>query len=311
MTDFQTPVDIANRGLQYLGASRITSFTQNSKNAAAMAFVYDKLREAELRRNIWKFSLRSAILRAIDTDTRLLTLTDWSVATAYITGDIVVYAGRKWITPENTTGDIPGEPGTPWLTYAGPQTVSLHDPTIAYGVGELVYVASVVYLSLTSANDDPPPTSNWHVVQGATPGTLTILEPTEERNRFLFMLPASYLRYAPDPKSGAFGALGGPTGTGYQDINFVGRFLSASDPSPIYFRFAADITDVTQFDPLFCEGLAARSGVATCEELTQSASKLTLCAQQYKQFMSEARIVNAIETGPVEPAEDDYISVRY
>lgn len=311
MTTFLTPTDIANRGLQYCGASRIVSLTEDSKNANAVAFVYDKLRQAELRRAVWKFSVRKAVLRAIDADTRAPVIPLWA-AGSYVVGKIVSYLSALWVAVEDTSA-IPGsDGGQAWATYAGPMTVAKHDADTTYDVGELVYVdgaPNVVYMSTTSGNEDTPPTGAW-LVTGLTTKTMTILEPAEGYGRFLFRLPANYLRFAPNPKDGAYGVLGGPSGYAYQDQNFEGKFITQTDPYPFLMRFAADIVDVPSMDPLFCEGLASRIGIAVCEELTQSSAKLGTIASQYKTFMGEARIVNAIEVGPQEPAEDDYITVR-
>ena len=75
-------------------------------------------------------------------------------------------------------------------------------------------------------------------------------------------------------------------------------------------RFVADTIDVTTFDDMFCEGLAARIAESVCQILTQSDAKLRTIAGEYQKFMGEARTVNAIETGPVEPPIDDFISCR-
>jgi hypothetical protein len=57
---------------------RITAFTDDSKAASAVSFCYDKLREAELRRNVWVFSIRKAALRPVDTTTKLLAPAAWA-----------------------------------------------------------------------------------------------------------------------------------------------------------------------------------------------------------------------------------------
>lgn len=308
MTDYQTPVDIGNRALQIVGANRIASLTEDSKNAAAIAFVYDKLRKAELRRNVWKFSVHKAVLRAIDVNTRLLSVPVWA-AGAFDVGDIVSKDGTIWLAPAATSG-VPGTDG--WLVYAGPTTVHLHDTNLSYSVGELVYktgAPTVVYMSIQPNNEDTPLTAKWLTIN-ATTAAFSILEPAEAGGSFLFKQPASFLRYAPDPKRGSFGILGGPAGNAYLDQNFQGEYITSSDPYPILFRFAADIADVSKMDPMFCEGLACRAALAVCEELTQSNAKVATAAQLYKQFMSEARTVNAIEVGPAEADEDDWITVR-
>ena len=78
----------------------------------------------------------------------------------------------------------------------------------------------------------------------------------------------------------------------------------------IIHRFVADVHDVRRMDAMFCEGLACRIAMGVCETLTQSVSKLGAISTLYKQFMTEARIVNGIETGSEEPPEDDYIACR-
>ena len=46
-------VEIANRALQKLGAKRIASLSEDSRNARAINAAYDTLREAELRAHTW------------------------------------------------------------------------------------------------------------------------------------------------------------------------------------------------------------------------------------------------------------------
>jgi hypothetical protein len=57
-------VSIANRGLQLLGAKRIESLDQNHPNAKSMSAAYDAVRDAELRRFRWNFSIRRASIAA-------------------------------------------------------------------------------------------------------------------------------------------------------------------------------------------------------------------------------------------------------
>jgi hypothetical protein len=45
--------------------------------------------------------------------------------------------------------------------------------------------------------------------------------------------------------------------------------------------------------------------------LTQSTAKLQTITQHYKEAITQARLVNGIETGATEPAMDDYLAVRY
>lgn len=58
-------VAIANRALSKLGVNRITSFADDSKPARAIAACFDIVRDAELRRRKWKFSLARNELAAL------------------------------------------------------------------------------------------------------------------------------------------------------------------------------------------------------------------------------------------------------
>lgn len=168
MAEYRTDVDIANRALQHCGALRIgaSGFSENSKNASETAFCYPKVREAELRRNVWTFACRRAMLRAIDDDTMLLDATLWSSTTTYFVGSIAAdQYGNLWIStiPDNLNND-PLVTTSYWEPYFGPLSVSLYSSTTSYYAGELVYTAAGdgtnrVYLSLQSSNSDVPGTA--------------------------------------------------------------------------------------------------------------------------------------------------------
>lgn len=164
---FRTPVDIANRALQHCGATRIDplkGFAENSKNAAECAFCYDKVRRAELRRNVWAFATKRAVLRPIDVTTRLLAPSLWSATVTYFVGSIVSdETGTAWISQvANNLNNDPLNSAT-WQQYFGPLTVSLYDTATAYYAGEVVYTTPGdgsyrVYLSLQNSNSDTPST---------------------------------------------------------------------------------------------------------------------------------------------------------
>lgn len=171
---FRTPVDIANRALQQCGAELIDEalgFAEVSKNARECSFAYDKLRKAELRRNVWRFAIRRAVLRAIDANTMLMAPTMWQAATTYFVGSIVQdETNQFWIsqTPNNLNNQP--ENSLTWAEYFGPMTVSLYSSTTGYRAGELVYVpvgtgVNRVYLSLQENNTDNPATpSAWSAI---------------------------------------------------------------------------------------------------------------------------------------------------
>ncbi len=434
MSEYANAVDIANRALQHVGGSRITAFTDNSKNAASVSFVYDKVRKAELRRNVWRFAIRKATLRPIDTTTYLINPATWSATIGYPAGAIVQdSSGIYWVNamPFNIN-HTPGTDDT-WEVYYGPLTVQPYDSTITWNAGELVYKVNTsgnievysalvtggandpatadtyastttynkgqtviyggfyyislldqnlnntpntydmwqtnctyakgttvgatdgkLYISLTNSNTGNKPqtdsllynpnTTNfggahWLSTGALLPWTpsfistvseeswcgqyggvtdLNIIYPlnagpsSQSTTRNAYRLPNGFLRQAPDdPKAGAVAYLGGPTGNMYKDYEFEGNYIVTREGTALNLRFVADITVVHKMDDMFCEGLAARIGYEVCEEITQSTDKQRSCSAAYGKFMEEARTVNGIEIGPVEPADDEFIQVRY
>lgn len=170
MSNFLTPVDIGNRACQQCGVNRISDFTEDSLQAGEIGFCYDKLRQAELRRNVWRFAVRKAAIRPVDATTKFLKPTLWASTTTYAWGAIVSdTAGYLWQSrAQDNLNNSPGN-STQWEAYCGPLTVQPYDTTntTGYFAGELVYETPgdgtyKVYLSLTSDNSvDPSTSSSW------------------------------------------------------------------------------------------------------------------------------------------------------
>lgn len=416
-------LDIANRALQHVGAPKIYSIGEDSRQNLEVSFVYDKVRRAELRRNIWTFSVKRAALRSLTATTRQIVPALWNANQLYLQGAICTDAnGYIWLSMEaDNLGNEPGSSAS-WDQYFGPMTADLYDSTISYYAGELVYAPAgnpggfVVFMSLISGNTDVPGTATpydataiytvddevaylgtnyrsmipynkantpanapipfsitttysigqtvagsdgyiYSSVGNGNVGNDPVLDAgvhwtnttvpaawttqpamfTTSNNwqslycglipirinypigsgptfssaaRSVFRLPANFLREAPQrPRSGAGSYY--PSGLYYTDYEFDGVYLTTSDTTAvIVLRFAGDIVDVTKMDDMFCEGFACRIAEGVSEPLTQSSSKLQQIAAEYKVFMGEARTVNAIEQGPTEPPEDDYITAR-
>lgn len=163
---FSNSTDIANRACQHVGASRIAPgalFTEDSKQAGEISACYDQLRVSELRRNVWRFAIRTAAIRAIDTTTLLLVPAPYQAAARYIVGSLVGYNDLVFFsTSTSNLGFTPDMNPDQWSQYFGPLTVNLFDPTTTYFAGELVYSpvsnSPVVYLSLSTGNADVPST---------------------------------------------------------------------------------------------------------------------------------------------------------
>lgn len=92
-------IQIVNLALHKLGAGRITALTDAGKPAQVMADIYDLVRQAELRRSIWCFSLKRDSIPALSA------APPWGFAVAYqLPGDFLrlVQAGDIWAVPAQT-----------------------------------------------------------------------------------------------------------------------------------------------------------------------------------------------------------------
>ena len=440
MSEFTSPLDIMNRVAQHLGVRRLTAYTDDSKEAQEIVFAYDKLRVAELKRNVWKFATRNAVIRPIDTTTRLIVPNAWDSTFVYRPGSVVTSGGQAyvatlkpgnlgqspglgtggywevyfgpltaqpWADPSTTTfggyypgevvyvnnglGNIPVFASAVQANTVNPSVVDIYDATVTYNAGDVVSFTDAngvlfYYVSLTDLNLANEPdlsaglwNANTTYASGATvcgsdgmlysstensnignDPTLSVttfaaggawqpegqavpwatsfsgnLVPNEWRvipatlkacistwpigtgpqsqsfTKNVYRLPAGFLRRAPqDPAAGAISFLGAASGIPVKDWSFAGNYLITLDVDPIPLRFVANMQDVENFDPLFCEGLAARIGFELAETITQSAQKKSAIGAVYNRFMSEARLINGIETGSDEPPEETLITVR-
>jgi len=137
---YQIDLDIANRAIQHLiGVERIYSMGDTTKAAREIAFTYDKVRDAELRRNVWRFAIRRAVLRPVDTSTVIWAPAAWAATTTYAAGAVVNYtpAGLNisefganplpylWQADRAITGSASNtapDLSTSWHRYFGPLT---------------------------------------------------------------------------------------------------------------------------------------------------------------------------------------------
>lgn len=378
-SDYQAPLDVVNRALQMTGARRITAMDAANDRASEVAFLYDKARGYELRRNVWTFATRKVYMRPILTTTMLVTFPTFADTTTYPKFAVAVdTTGRIYQAQASTVGtDIDDNiAGSTWTRYFGNDVANPYDADTSWSRGELVYDASDgrVFMALKDGSSvDPtgtlpawdatvtyragdtvlhgglnyqsdaalnlnntPGVSGWTLLSALTTqsgyrigqdwlwledATVTDLEfaypladgpATATGGVNVFRLPVGFMRMAPqDPKAGGTSWLGAAWGLSYTDWKIENGYITTSSWGPFALRFVADVSDVKTFDTMFCEMVACRINLGTSERLTQSNGKLDNAASLYKQFAYEARVVNAIEAGTDEPAEDDYITARH
>lgn len=332
---FTQPVDIANRALQHLGANRIATMSDTSKQAQEVSFAYDKLRQAELRRHVWRFAVRRVMMRLHTSTTKRFIAPAWATSTSYSVGAVVQDTnGLYWVAMVAHTASSSNEPGTYvagqpqyWQQYFGPIYGDVYSSSVTYNGGDIAYSAGspdLWYISLINANlnNTLSTTADWTEIAstGTTDQPVYLLSPVgpsitiNGRARNVWWLPNGYLRPAPyDPKVENASTLNTSAGIRFMDWEFENGYIvsangqpGATTTTPFNFRFVGDVQDVTLMDPLFCEALAARMAFEMCETMTQSNVKQQAAGQSYQKFMHEARMVNSIETGNTEPNEEEY-----
>lgn len=252
-----------------------------------------------------------------------LTAPTYDAAAVYNPGDFVTSSSvvyeSIWPVGDNV-GNTPVSSPLYWLA------VPLFVLSNTYALNDVVFYTDVLYKSLVGTNTnhqvDSSPTY-WQVLQpdlalgqwqllDAT--MVPVVNPAPVYNgAAVFPLPTGFIRGAPqNPKAGSYSDLGAPTNVAYSDFLFEGPYIiSGTGSLSVPFRFVADVSDESQFDPMFAEGFACRIGAEVCEPITQSSVKIDTIERKYAKLMTEARLVNGVETGPEEPPMDEFLSVRY
>jgi hypothetical protein len=260
-----------------------------------------------------------------------LSVSLYASAIAYCAGELVYTASgdgtyRVYLSLQSGNSDVPG-------------AATAYDATVTYFKNQAVTYLGVPYMSLVDLNTGQTPSTSpaawtitfvggagsdkWLQIGGAEfpfgvgLTTLNIVYPAgagpswQSTSRNVFLKPAGYLRLAPQNPKPGINPLGGPSGVGYDDWEMEGEYLVSSDCGPITLRFVADFTDVARMDANFCEGVAARIALAVIDTMTQSAAQMQVVQGVFKKWESDALTIDGIESGYVDPPDDDFITVRY
>lgn len=97
----------------------------------------------------------------------------------------------------------------------------------------------------------------------------------------------------------------------YLDWQIEGRKILTNLSSTLYLRYIADIEDCAQWDSTFYNVMAVSLAIDLCEKLTQSNGKKQMLMQEYKEAISDARKVDAFESGPQDAPDGTWLTVRY
>jgi hypothetical protein len=242
---------------------------------------------------------------------------DWAASTIYKRGDTLMYPTQRVFSEP---GDIPvfSEPGDiPVYSAATGPWQSQKDLNLGIIPGS--DPTSWVLISDTGQTDYQTGTK-WLRLDSTLRG-LGIVYPlgvgpvTDTQTRNIYRLPNGYLRHAPDQVNpNEIMRVMGVVSAAPSDAQFENGYMVTSEVKTVMIRFVADMTDVTQMDNLFCEGLAARIAldvgpvILPKEERT---STLMRVARRYKDVIADARAVDAVERGASAQPQSQYVSVRF
>ncbi len=226
------------------------------------------------------------------------------------TGSGAITIGTDWTEP--TTGMVLDR--RPPIAAATPTDQG-------YFAGEITVLDATVYSSLVSSNTDVPPSGKW-TAQGGTVAPLDILYPLDAgpiaaaNTRNVFRLPAGFLRVAPlDPSADYNTFLGAPTGMPDLDWVLEGNYLLSRTRGPLLIAFIADVVDVYDMDPLFCEMVAARIAMevagtnGVCAKEDVGASRRDAAAHYFSE-RRQAYQANSLLVGRAPTPLNRYILAR-
>lgn len=249
----------------------------------------------------------------------------YSSLSTYAINQVVNYNGAWYVSLVNANiANTPSTSPAAWVIWtSNGRGQGSYGLTTTNSPIPLTYPGAYsVYMSLYNNNADNPvsATGNWLLLNGAILPLRVSWPigagPNDNADTLnCFHLPSGFLKRAPtDPKGGQMGYLGANSGSNPEDWVFEGPFMISSDYGPLMMRFVADLTDVSEFDPMFCRGLALSVARAVASILVKDKDVLQLVkadiASEYKTIMGEARATNSIEIGPITSVENRYVTVR-
>lgn len=84
-------------------------------------------------------------------------------------------------------------------------------------------------------------------------------------------------------------------GLDMEDYTIEGRLILTDYPAPLSIRYVRKVTDVSQFDPAFCEALASRLAYETALKIADSTSTKEQAGADYKAAIREAIRANVLQ----------------
>lgn len=128
-----------------------------------------------------------------------------------------------------------------------------------------------------------------------------------------YPLPGDFIMLAPaDTNVDDLGSIGSGMPRDWQIENSGnGIAIITNDAAPIDVRYISSNITESMFDVSFAEAFSASLAMETCEELTQSNTKIVTCERFYEKAIQQARKRNAFEVHPAKAPVDSYIRARF
>lgn len=89
-----------------------------------------------------------------------------------------------------------------------------------------------------------------------------------------------------------------------------GRQILTDLTAPLSVKYVANVTDASQFSPLFVQAVGCRLAMDLCQKLTNSGSLKEGIRADYKQILAAALRSDAIQKPPVQPPDNSWINSR-
>ena len=126
--------------------------------------------------------------------------------------------------------------------------------------------------------------------------------PPEFGKSYRYPLPGDYLRLCPEETT-----YDNPR---RKDWEIEGTDIMSDDAAPLEIRYVSSATPESNFHVLFAKSLSCSLAEATCEQLTNSNTKIETIQSRYLDNIRQAKKCNAIESAPVKSPTCSWISVR-
>lgn len=126
-----------------------------------------------------------------------------------------------------------------------------------------------------------------------------------------FDLPGDFLMLAGGDQNYAISPVETSGAPAITDWQIEGNQIASNQTGPLQIRYvSADITE-SLFDVSFAEALSAALAGNTCEEITQSNTKIQVIGNIYADAIKQAKRRNAFENRPAMSPVDTWITSRF